>query len=186
MIGRVGQVLSLEEGVVGGRIPGRWEHDACGLRAGQFCLEGVGDLLRHFTLDSEDILQRARVSVRPQVVVRRGVDQLQINQHLIAGLLHAPFQDRGDAELLTDYFQVVRMTRVFLGRGARNDFEVANAGQLGQNHVLHPAGEVSVVLVTAQIFEGQNSDGFSSNRHRSRLGVGRFGFIAMKDELIRE
>ena len=55
-----------------------------------------------------------------------------------------------------------------------------------QRRILESGVRVFGIISFAKIFEGQNSDGFSANRHRSRLGVGRFGFIAMKDELIRE
>jgi hypothetical protein len=55
----------------------------------------------------------------------------------------------GHAELLRDLGQVFRRTLVTLGRGARNDLEVPDLGQAGENFILDAVGEIGVTSCTS-------------------------------------
>jgi len=74
------------------------------------------------TLDGEDVLEFAIVALRPEMTVGLRIDQLQVDVHLLAGLLHAAFEDVGHSQLFADIAQIVRCTLVFLSGRARNDF----------------------------------------------------------------
>jgi hypothetical protein len=57
---------------------------------------------------------------------------------------------------------------------ATDHSQILNLGQIGQEIVQHPIREIDVVLVFAQVFEGQNRDAFlrartSRRRLRSRI-----------------
>jgi hypothetical protein len=127
-------------------------------------LERIGDGLRDLALDREDVLDVAVVALRPQVVVGGGLDQLHVDVHLVAGLLHAALENRGDAELHRDGLEILGLRLVALGRGAGNDLEVADAGQAREDLVLHAAGEVLVGLVLAQVLERQHGDRLGRRR----------------------
>ena len=73
------------------------------LDPGQRRLKRIGDALRDFTLDREDIGQGPIVGFGPEVAVRLRVDQLHIDAHPIAGFLDAAFEDMRDAELFCDF-----------------------------------------------------------------------------------
>src|SRR6185437_6897560 len=65
-------------------------------------------------------------------------------------------------------FNVFRMARVLLGRGPRNDLESADPDQLGQDHVLHAAREIGVVLVRAETLKGKHGDRLEIDHRRLR------------------
>ena len=49
-----------------------------------------------------------------------GVNELNVDPHLIACLLHAALEDMGDAELLRDLSQISRVAFKTLGRRAKS------------------------------------------------------------------
>ena len=55
-------------------------------------------------------------------------DQLHVHAHDLAALLHASFQDVGDAELLCDLGQVVRRAFVMLRGSPRDYLQVRDLG----------------------------------------------------------
>ena len=73
------------------------------------------------------------------------VEQLHIDMHRSANLLHAAFEHGRYAQLFGHDFQIRRTAGVLLGRAARDHLEVANTSQPRQDFVLHSSGEVSVV-----------------------------------------
>ena len=161
--------IGLQVQLVGGLVVGRHRGRPLGFGRHQLRLERVGHALRDLALDREDVLQFAVVALRPQVAVVVRVDQLQVDVHLLAGLLHAAFEHGRDTELLGDDLQVRRMARVLRGRRARDHLEVADAGKPSQDLVLHAGREVGVVLVLAEVFERQHGDRLG--RSRSALGA---------------
>ena len=90
--------------------------------------------------------------------VSQSVDQLHIHPHLIAGLLHAAFQDVCHSELLCDLGKILGRTLKMLSRGARDYFQVRHLRQPGQNFILNSFREISISFVLAQIGEGQDRD----------------------------
>ena len=77
-----------------------------------------------------------------------------------AGLLHAALEDVSDTEFLRDLGQVRRSTFVPQSGRARNNLEIADLRQAGEDFVLDSLGEIFVRLVFTQGGEGQNGDAF--------------------------
>ena len=84
------------------------------LRAGESCLQRLGDSFRNLAFDREHIGQFSIVSVGPKMRVGQRVDQLHIHAHLIVRLLHAALQDVRHAKFPRDIAQIVRRTLIFL------------------------------------------------------------------------
>ena len=58
----------------------------------------VGDGFGYLTLDRKDIGQFTIKSIGPQMGIIGCFDQLHVHPHGVAALLHAAFQDVGDAK----------------------------------------------------------------------------------------
>ena len=84
------------------------------LRAGESCLQRLGDSFRDLAFDREDVGQFSIVSVGPKMRVGQRVDQLHIHAHLAVRLLHAALQNVRHAKLPRDIAQIVRSTLIFL------------------------------------------------------------------------
>src|SRR2546421_10373343 len=111
-----------------------------------------------------------------------GVDQLHVYAHLIAGLLNSSFQHGSDAQLLRDRFQVFRLALVLRGRGVGDDLKVSDRRQLRQDFILNAIGEVSVVLVAAQVLEWQNGDAFRRNYRSAARRIGLRSAVSAEKE----
>src|SRR6476646_9824749 len=105
------------------------------------------------------------------MLARRGPDQLDIDMHRVARLLHTPFQDVRHPELLRNFGKVPRAARVARSRDARYYLERSYLCQLGQNFVLYALREVGIRFLVAQIRKGENRDGFFVHSER-RLWLG--------------
>ena len=92
--------------------------------------------------------------------VRGRIDQLHVNANTIPGTAHAAFQNVGNTERLPDLAQILRLAAERHDRCARNYFQVADLRQVRQNIVLNSVGEVSVLLIVAQIFKRKHRDRF--------------------------
>ena len=86
-------------GIVGFRILRRLRGDDLLFQAGQPGLQLVSDRFRHLTLDRKDVGQFAIKGISPKMRIIGCFDQLHVHPHLVATLLHAAFQDVGDAKL---------------------------------------------------------------------------------------
>ena len=87
------------------------------------------------------------------------VDQLRVDPHAIAHALHAALHQMRDPELLRDLAQIARSSSFVLHhRCAADHFQISDFGEISQNLILHPVGEVGVLLFVAQIFERQDCD----------------------------
>jgi hypothetical protein len=168
------QELGTQEQFVGSRIFGRLARNGSRLGRRQRGLQRGGHGPGDFLFDREDVFELAVVALGPQVRIGFCLDQLQVDQHLVADALHTPFEQRGDAEFDAHGFQIVRMAGVFFGRGARDDLQVADLRQVGQDQVLHAGNEVGVVFVLRQVLERQHGDRLDARRRR--WGGGRRGF----------
>src|SRR6476659_10626038 len=88
------------------------------------------------------------------------LDQLHIYPDVIRVLLHASFQDVGNSELSRDLRQIFGCALIMLCRSARDNFQVGNLGQAGEDLVLNAVGKVSVVRVSASIFKRKHGNAF--------------------------
>src|SRR6266487_6113295 len=88
------------------------------------------------------------------------VEQLDVYPHSVSSPLHAAFEHTGHAELAGHCLQVFRRAFIFGCRFSRDNLQVANASEFGQDLILNAVGEVSIVWVTAQIVEWENRDAF--------------------------
>jgi hypothetical protein len=73
------------------------------LRGRELRLQLVGDGFGDLALNGEDIGQIAIVSLRPEMSVVAGVDELRVHPHLVGGALHAPLQQVSDTKLLSNF-----------------------------------------------------------------------------------
>src|SRR5713101_7430906 len=92
--------------------------------------------------------------------VGMGVEQLNVYAHSVSSPLHTAFKHCGHAEFIRDCLQVSWRAFVFGCRFSRDDLQVADASEFGQDLILNAVGEVGVVRVTAQIVEWENRDAF--------------------------
>jgi hypothetical protein len=81
----------------------------------------VGDGFGHLHSRRKDVGQFAIKGIGPKMGIIGCFDQLHVHAHGVAALLHASFQDVGDAKLLCDLAQVFRRAFVMLRRWARDD-----------------------------------------------------------------
>ncbi len=77
--------------------------------------------------------------------------------------MHAAFHYVGHPKLLRDLPQITGRTLKSLRGGARDNLEVRDLSQPGQDFVLHSFREVSVRFIFTQIVEGQDRDRFLRN-----------------------
>ena len=68
----------------------------------QPCLQRLDDRACEVVLEHEDVLQLPVIRVRPEMIPVRSVDQLSRDPDLSAFATDAPFEDRGDVQLLCD------------------------------------------------------------------------------------
>ena len=87
-----------------------------------------------------------------------GLDQLHIDVHAIAGLLHAAFEHIADVQLARDLRQIFRGTAVARGGSPRNDAQPADPRERGDDFILNTLREKGVFLVRAEVLEWQHSD----------------------------
>ena len=87
-------------------------------------------------------------------------DQLHVHAHGVAALLHASFQDVGDAKLPGDLGQIFRRAFVMLRGCARDHLQIRDLGQARQNFLLDAVGKVGVGFVFAPVFKRKHRDAF--------------------------
>src|SRR5437016_12071291 len=70
------------------------------------------------------------VSLRSKLSAQMGIsgcfDQLHVHAHGVTALLHAAFQNVGNAKLLGDLPQILRRALIVLGRSARDDLQIGD------------------------------------------------------------
>src|SRR5438045_8651164 len=80
----------------------RLRRDRTPLGTGKSRLQRIGNFRSDLAFNHENIGQLAIVSFRPKMRIALGIDQLNVDAHLVAGFPYAAFQNRGYAELLRD------------------------------------------------------------------------------------
>ena len=139
----------------------RFRRDHLLFPAREMDLQLVGDSFGDLTLDRKNVSQFAIKAIGPNVGIIGCFDQLHRHVHGITLLLHASFQDVGDAKLAGDLGQVFRRALITLSRCARDYFQVGDLREARQNLVLDAFGKVGVRFFFAQIFKGQHRDRFA-------------------------
>jgi len=81
------------------------------------------------------------------------VNELDVDANLVVSLLDAAFQDVSDSKLLRNLVDVSGGAFEPLGSGARNNFQLRNFCQPGQNLVLDAFAEVGVIGIFAEVLE---------------------------------
>ena len=135
------------------------------------------DRRRHLVLDRENVLELAVVALGPDMRLGLAVDQLHGDAHAVAGLAHASLDHVVDAEFARDVLRLHRLALVGEDGVARDDQEVAEARQLGDDVFGQPVGEELLLRVAAHVGEGQHGD----RRHaRGRLPAARSQRAALR------
>lgn len=111
------------------------------------------------TMLRQPLQGRQAITLGPEMIAAAGIDQLDINQDVVTGFLHAALEHRPHPQLTIDHPQVVGMTLIFMCRTTRPNGQVAHLRQAGQNFVTHPAHEIGIALVVAEILEGSTASG---------------------------
>src|SRR6266403_465843 len=88
------------------------------------------------------------------------LNELDVNVHAVACLLHAAFENIRNTQVSRDLGQIFRRAFVMRRRSARDYSQPADLGKGGDNFILNALREKCVLLVRAQIVERQNRDAF--------------------------
>ena len=114
--------------------------------------------------------RRPVVTLRPDVAVVAGVDQLDVDEHAVARAPDAPFQNIRHAQRLADLTHIAPAGFLISHHaGAADYFQIVNLRQACQHVVLNPGGEVGVFFVVTEILKGQHCNallGWWIRRHR--------------------
>ena len=105
--------------VIGLDVAGGHVLDRATLLGAQGHFQRLDDALRDIVLDREDVLHRAVVSLGPQPVTVRHVDQLGRDAQSVPRLAHAPLEHRVDVEPPAHLVDVEALARELESRGAR-------------------------------------------------------------------
>ena len=110
-------------------------------------------------MQGKNIFHFASEIVGPDLESAVGVDQLDVDANLIAGLAHASLEAIADAEFFAD------VSGAFAGRFQGNDgrmgshVDATNLRELGGDFVSHAVAEVRAVRLGAQILQWKDGDG---------------------------
>ena len=117
------------------------------------------DAGRDLVLDGEHVVQRAVETLRPAVVARGDLDQLDRHAQPIGGLPDAPFEQRLDAELDAHRAHVRARPPELKGRGSRRDPQAVDVGERVDQLLGHAFAEVVLIASRAHVRERKNGDG---------------------------
>ena len=129
--------------------------------------------LGDFALDPEHVCQIASISLRPEMRVVSGIDQLRIDSYLVRDPLDASFQNVSYPERTADVMQIPHRRALILRHtGAADHFQVCDLGQIRENFILNTVGKERVLFVVAEIFKWKDRDAFvRDGRRRSLVGT---------------
>src|SRR3954466_2692918 len=92
------------------------------------------------------------------------IDQLRVYSYAIASTLNTSFQYMRDAKFVSDLAQVTFRSGLILhNRGAADDFQVRDPGQIGQNFILHAVGKENVIRIATSVFKWQDGNALFGN-----------------------
>ena len=136
--------------------------------------EGRHDGADQLVLHVEELLLRPVVALGPHRALRARVDELGRDAHLVARASHAPLEHVAHAQLLADGDDVHRLALVAKRGIAGDHAQLREVRQIGDQVLREPIAEVLLLLVVAQVREGQHRDAGPGVRGgRDGLGLGR-------------
>ena len=139
-------------------------------------LQGAGDLLGDAVLQVEELVDGAVVARAPDMRAALGLDQLDDDAQAIADLLHAAFEQIGDAKLLADGARIGGAALVGEGRAARDHEKGLDAGQRRGDRFDDAVGEKVLARLRRHVVERQHDDGgLVGQRQLTRPRRGRTG-----------
>jgi hypothetical protein len=121
-------------------------------------------------LDLEDVVEPAVVALRPEMLVRVGLDELYGDSHPIPAPADASLEHRVDVQFGPDVAERLLSLLVRVDRGPRDDPKTGDPGEDRDDLLGHPVGEVRVVRVGTHVRERQHGDPVSrAPRHERRF-----------------
>src|SRR5262249_32328985 len=116
---------------------------------GYFRLQRPRYSLCDLAFDDKDITQLSIIRLGPELRTGLGVNQVNIDPHLIACLLDATLDDVCYPKLLRDLSKIARFALILLCRSTRNHFQIGDLSQTRQDFLLDAIGKIGIVWVTA-------------------------------------
>ena len=124
----------------------------------QFAAQLIGEARDDLVLHVEQVGDRLVEPVGPDVVARRGVDELGVDPHPARAALNAAFEDVTDIEFPADLLGVDRLALVGESRIARDDDRVGKPGEIGCETLGHAVHELFLLFSAAETGERQHDD----------------------------
>src|SRR4030095_1538684 len=110
----------------------------------------MGNRSRDLTLNRKYISNVAVVSLPPERPIRGHIDQLSVDAHAITRSLDTTFHYTRNTELMANLGQIARGAAFVLHHGGAVDhLQISEAGQAGENFILHAVGEIYVIGIWA-------------------------------------
>src|SRR5215813_1436921 len=150
-----GTVIKIKSSEIGGW----WALNGQFLRSRDFGAKALGDFLRNFALDREQVFQISVVLLCPDVHIAACVDQLRVYMEPGSCLAHAALQHVRHTKRVPDLL-CAWLAAILHDARATDDFEIGNFRKLGQEVVLDTISKGGILSVVAKIFERQDSDAF--------------------------
>src|SRR6516162_8155301 len=123
-------------------------------------LQRVSDHFCNLGFYAENVGQLAVVTLRPEMRIVVGPDQLHVDVHAIAGLLDTAFEYMAHAQLARDLRQILRRTAVARSGSTRDYAKPADPRQRGDDFVLNTLCKKCVVFFRTEILERQHCYAF--------------------------
>src|SRR5262249_9185804 len=109
---------------------------------------------RHLILDRENVMYFAVIPLGPAVGAGHGIDELRRNADAITAPLDASLQYVPCAQLPADLPDIDRLALVLEARIARDDQELGEPRQLGDDVISNAVAEIVLLRVAAEVCEG--------------------------------
>src|SRR5689334_3129279 len=88
------------------------------------------------------------------------VDQLDVDPNPVPGPAHAALENRPNPESFSNLTHVRSFSTIRHDRGAGDDLEVTDFGQISQDVILNAVSEIGVLFLVAKIFKWQYRNRF--------------------------
>ena len=157
------EVAPLQIQVVGLDILGGGRHEGPSARPDESGLEPLSDRARDLVLNRKDVLHLAVVTLGPEVVTARDVDQLGRDPEPPPGLTNASFEHRAHPELGADPSHVRVLSLEGEGGRARGDTKRLDLRKRVDDFVGDSVAEVLGVALSTHVAKRQDG-------HRRRRG----------------
>ena len=130
----------------------------------------------HLALQHQDISERSRVVLGPQMGIGPSIDELRRYTYVIARLQDRPFNHGIDTEFLHDIRYQLVCVFVMHGRSAGDDPEGFDFAEFGAQRVRHAVHEVFLLRVAGKILEWQHHNRRNGFCRRQRNGFSHLLF----------